>query len=556
MADNPSISTRRNSRFGMVFALLTLLIIVEVLTVFAVLASQRFATERALREYSHELLKNVIDETRENAVGFLRQAQDSVALARNVFEAGLLVIEDTSRLERYFLEQLRVVPQIDGLYFADQRGNFVFSKRGDGETGTGFLTKIINADADPDQRITFIRRDPHLAEVARWKAADDSYDPRERPWYTRAVSQNAEIWTQPYIFFTSKRPGVTVATAVWKPGTANVGVVGADIELSALSEFLKTQRVGVSGAAFIVDRDGRVIAHPLDTRLSSFEDGEELRLKQLGEFDAVTAQAGSHLKERFPDLQGLKETYYAKFDLDGRLFLSMFVPLLENDQNRWLMGVYAPEDELAQKIREGQRESIFLGVAMSALVITAAVLIGLLTLRPINRLQREAAEDPLTGLLNRRSFHSIASREIKQAKRHQRPLCALMIDIDRFKPINDQYGHAVGDEVLSAVARRISRGLSDQDLLSRYGGEEFAILFPDTTLQQGHQVAERLRKAVSSSPIKTSAGALHVTVSIGVTVLDDAVDDLAHLLNRADHGMLAAKRDGRNQVMTVERLPA
>ena len=556
MAETQSNPTRRNSRFGMVFALLTLLILVEALTVFAVLASQRYATERALREYSHELLKNVIDETRENAVGFLRQAQDSVALARNVFEAGLLVIEDSARLERYFLEQLRVVPHIDGLYFADQLGNFVFSKREKDDEGTGFLTKIIRTDANADERITFIRRDPHLAEIERWLAPDDSYDPRERPWYVRAVSKNAEIWTQPYIFFTSKRPGVTVATAVWKPGNANVGVVGADIELSALSEFLKTQRVGVSGAAFIVDRNGKVIAHPLETRLSSFEKGEELRLKQLGEFDAVTAQAGVHLTKRFPDLKELQDTYYAKFELDGRLYLSMFVPLLQNDQNRWLMGVYAPEDELAQKIREGQRESIYLGVAMSALVITAAVLLGLITLRPIKRLQREAAEDPLTGLLNRRSFHKVASRQIKQARRQRRPLCALMVDIDRFKPINDQYGHAVGDEVLSAVARRISRGLSDQDLLSRYGGEEFAILFPDTTLEQGNQVAERLRKSVSESPVKTSAGALQVTVSIGVTVLDDAVDDLAHLLNRADHGMLAAKRDGRNQVMTVERQPA
>ena len=94
MADRTPASNRWPRRYGVLFILLGLLILVEVLTVFAVLASQRFATERALREYSHELLRNVVDETRENAAGYLRQAQDAVILARNLFEAKLLPSDD------------------------------------------------------------------------------------------------------------------------------------------------------------------------------------------------------------------------------------------------------------------------------------------------------------------------------------------------------------------------------------------------------------------------------------------------------------------------------
>lgn len=551
MAVTASNAARKSRRFGIVFALLSILILVEVLTVFSVLASQRFATERALREHSHELLKNVIDETRENASGYLRRAQDSVALASNVFEAGLLAMDNPDRLERYFVEQLRVVPQIDGLYFADQLGNFVFSKRS-GEENDGFLTKIIRSDAPQPQRVAVITRDKHLVETSRAFDPDDRFDPRERPWYTRAVNEAGEIWTQPYIFFTSKRPGVTVASSIWKPGDATIGVVGADIELSALSDFLKTQRIGLSGAAFIIDRDGNVIAHPSDNRLTPFKEGDALRLKQLDQMDAVTAQASAHLARTFPDLTDLKDTHYDKFELNDRFYLSMFVPLLGQGDQRWLMGVYAPEDELALKIREGQRESIFLGVVVSLLVVTAAFLIGLTMLRPIDRLQREAAEDPLTGLLNRRSFDDMAGRRLTQAAKQGLPICALMVDIDHFKPINDQYGHAVGDEVLLAVARRINRGLSDRDLLSRYGGEEFAIVLPDTTLEQGRRIAERLRESVNSAPIKTSAGAMRVTISLGVTERDASGTNLAALLNRADQGMLAAKRDGRDQVMSVE----
>jgi diguanylate cyclase (GGDEF)-like protein len=540
----------------MVFALLIVLILVEVMTVFAVLASQRSATEQALREYSHELLKNVIDETRENAAAYLRQAQDSVALGANVFEAGLLAMDDATRVERFFLEQLRVVPQLDGLYFGDQQGNFIFTKRDDESAPEGFMTKLIAVDAAESERITVINRDRFLKEIGRERQPTDAYDPRTRPWYETALARSGEIWTQPYIFFTSQQPGLTVARGIWKTGDPSIAVVGADIELSALSEFLKTQRIGSAGAAFIIDRNGSVIAHPQDTPLATRDNGTKLRLKQLGELDPVTAQAGVHLADRFPDLDTLDRTHYDKFELDGRFYLSMFTPLLDHPENRWLIGVYAPEDELAVKIREGQRESVFLGVAASLLVITAAVLIGLVSLRPINRLQREAGEDPLTGLLNRRSFDELAERRLQQAQKRGTPVSALMVDIDRFKPINDDHGHPVGDEVLIAVARRIGRGLSERDLLARYGGEEFAIMLADTTLEQARLVAERLRTSVSETPIKTSKGKMQMTVSIWVTQYDPTLRGLSHLLERADHGMLEAKRDGRDQVNVVEGQPA
>jgi diguanylate cyclase (GGDEF)-like protein len=204
---------------------------------------------------------------------------------------------------------------------------------------------------------------------------------------------------------------------------------------------------------------------------------------------------------------------------------------------------------LAKTIRRGQRESIYLGVAMSLLSITAAVLLGILVLRPINTLQEQARQDPLTGLLNRRSFDQFSDKKIAIAIRGRHPLSALMIDVDYFKPINDEYGHAVGDEVLQIVARRINRGLSDDDLLSRYGGEEFAVLLPDAALDQAVVIAERLREQVGSSPIKTSAATLSVTVSLGVAQFDDTDESIAQLLERADRRLLIAKRRGRDCVV-------
>jgi diguanylate cyclase (GGDEF)-like protein len=415
----------------------------------------------------------------------------------------------------------------------------------------GFLSKFVRAQAPASERVTFVKRDAGLNEISRYADPDDRYDPRERPWYGSAIKARQPIWTDPYIFFTSQQPGLTVARAVRDEDDRVQGVVGADIALSALSEFLTTQKVGDTGAAFIVHSNGGVLAHPDAADLAQTGEHNKLRLRQLDELDAVSAHAGRRLMDRFPDLITLDHTYFDTFELDGRRYLSMFVPLLSHGRNRWVMGVYAPEDELAQTIREGQRKSIFLGVASSLLTITAALLFLVMIARPINALQQQAREDPLTGLLNRRSFGETAEQLLKAARRNKQVTSAIMIDIDRFKPINDQHGHAVGDEVLLIVARRIARGLSNEDLLARYGGEEFVVLLPDTGLHEGEQVAERLRELVGNSPVITSVGELKVTISLGVAEGDHGNTRLAELLDAADRGLLQAKRLGRNQVVSM-----
>ena len=537
-------------RHGLLLGLLGMLILVEAITVFVVLASQQFAADRALREYTHELLQGVVDAARENAAGYLGTAQDSVSLAAGVIEAGLLSDAQPGALERYLLEQLRVLPQIDALYYGDVDGNFVFSKRRPPQAPDGFLSKLIRTALPPAERVTLVNRDAGLAELSRRTDPADSYDPRTRPWFELAGKTSQEVWTSPYIFYTSQQPGLTVARAVRDAEGRLRGVVGADVELSVLSKFLATQRVGRSGAAFIVNRNGDVLAHPDTARLAQRVEGETLRLRQLGELDEITARAGSRLSERFPDLGTLNYAHFEDFEVDGRRYLSVFMPFLSHGESHWVMGVYAPEDELAQTLREGQRKSIYLGVTVSLLTVTAVILLGLLLLRPINRLQRQAREDPLTGLLNRRSFDEIAAKRLRAGLRGGEPVSAVMMDIDSFKPINDVHGHAVGDEVLLVVARRIRHGLADADLLARYGGEEFAAVLPGTALPEAGQAAERLRELVASEPIATSVGPLRVTISVGVAQ-SDAGEALSELLDRADRGLLEAKRGGRNRVVAL-----
>jgi diguanylate cyclase (GGDEF)-like protein/PAS domain S-box-containing protein len=164
--------------------------------------------------------------------------------------------------------------------------------------------------------------------------------------------------------------------------------------------------------------------------------------------------------------------------------------------------------------------------------------------------QRLATTDELTRVHNRRHFFTLGESELKRARRYGHPLAAIMLDVDHFKKVNDTYGHAIGDEVLCAVATRCHVTVRDVDVLGRYGGEEFAVLLPQAELTAAHRAAERLRQCVAETPIDTTCGALNLTLSLGVACLSDDTPDLIALLNRADAALYRAKAEGRNRIAT------
>lgn len=160
--------------------------------------------------------------------------------------------------------------------------------------------------------------------------------------------------------------------------------------------------------------------------------------------------------------------------------------------------------------------------------------------------QRLAVTDPLTGLLNRRGFYAQGDREVARAQRYGGQLAALMLDLDLFKEINDTHGHMVGDQVLERAAARCAHQLRKVDLLGRYGGEEFAVLLPDTAPAGALVMAERLRQAFEQ-PLDVGPGGLTVTLSVGVAMLNSSTPDLQTLLARADRALYIAKAAGRNR---------
>lgn len=163
-----------------------------------------------------------------------------------------------------------------------------------------------------------------------------------------------------------------------------------------------------------------------------------------------------------------------------------------------------------------------------------------------------AVTDALTGLHNRRYLDSHLVSLFEKAIGRSRPLSLVICDLDRFKDINDRYGHDVGDEVIREFATRMRKNVRNLDLACRYGGEEFVVVMPDTDMVLARIVAERIRQEVAAHPFLVKGGALQlpVTVSLGVATLDGPQDLPEKMLKRADVALYNAKRAGRNQVMT------
>lgn len=163
-------------------------------------------------------------------------------------------------------------------------------------------------------------------------------------------------------------------------------------------------------------------------------------------------------------------------------------------------------------------------------------------------LERMAVTDDLTGLANRRSFRQQAEAEINRCRRYGRPLCLAVLDLDQFKRINDRLGHQVGDEVLRAVAQIGRQQVRQSDLLARVGGDEMALLLPETDLEQAQALAGRLTAAICRQPLDTSAGPVSVGLSLGLASLDSLDSQhqtLDRLLQEADRRMYGAKPEYR-----------
>jgi two-component system, cell cycle response regulator len=283
---------------------------------------------------------------------------------------------------------------------------------------------------------------------------------------------------------------------------------------------LMNEADNVIEAVYLMDRAGRTppITLPAGSGLSGhiINTGKSVYIEDIEEFDEVESI-------RFGDRQDVRSILATPMILRGKVIGMLSV---QSYQAR----AYTPEDMYLLEM------------------LSAHAAIAIDNTRLFQEVQLLAITDPLTGANNRRELYELGEREFARSKRYKHTISAMMVDIDKFKKVNDTYGHTIGDQILIQLTERIRANIRDIDILGRYGGDEFAILLPETGLEAARQVAERLRSAISETPFETEAGLINVTASIGVSTFSGKMRNLETLIDNADVAVYIAKEAGRNRV--------
>ncbi|MCS6920339.1 MAG: cache domain-containing protein [Elioraea sp.] len=303
-----------------------------------------------------EALENRIET---EVAAWLGPAERAVRLMAEL-HAGETLGRDAARMGDFGAGLLSAVPQIAAVFYGNADGAFVMARREGDKT-----IAIKTIEPHPQRRVFIEVRDLGADSVRQLEAVDDGFDPRTRPWFTGAMASAGIHWTEIYVFFTDRVPGLTVSLALPARENRPAAVVGADIRLDTLSHFLSTLRVGTSGTAMILDRAGRLVAFPEADRTIR-QDGEALKPVRLDQLeDPVLTRAFDALRLEGPGRRAMA--------IGGERYISLSTPLDTLVGRDWVLMLVVPEDDLVGFVGRNSRVALAAGavVALLALILAA-----------------------------------------------------------------------------------------------------------------------------------------------------------------------------------------
>jgi diguanylate cyclase (GGDEF)-like protein len=502
------------------------------LQLFAVVVSGFSARSSAI-DVARDAIGRVGDTTIESILRYLAPAEQSADVTAQLLSADLL--DTTSpNLERYLYTQLAVMPQMTGAFVGFPDGAFVFVTREPG----GFRSKRITVSGT--RRVVETHYDQWFIANESALLPSDTYDPRQRPWYSLAAPSSNIEWTDPYVFFSSGHPGVTAAKAVQVDGQT-LAVVGVDVELTGLAAFLDDLPIAASGEAFVVSGNSVVAAPSSYTAQTGLDDNGELRMLTLDELSvpALGETADGEVR-RLSTPTGPELVLHRSFPDDQSL--------------RWGVVVRAAESDFTSIVRKQQRTTVLILLGGAAFLGASFFVLRRVT-RPIVELHDRAVTDELTGLANRRSLADLGEQMVTAAHRDGRLLSVVIIDLDDFKRLNDQFGHLAGDQALKAVAASLHAATSENDLVARFGGDEFVVLQRVTHLHDATNKARAMLADVTRQIHEALPTAGPVAASAGMTISDGSRRPFEVLLQEADDALMSSKGlDGKGDLSIARRL--
>ncbi|WP_206455580.1 cache domain-containing protein [Aurantimonas marina] len=361
----------------------------QVAALLAVLALTYFASQNVLLSYAEQLTERVAQDTTTFTENFLDPADDAAELSQRLAERAVVSTDNPAILTRYFYEVLRSRADFAGIFYGAADGSFIYVNRDDTVDGAAFRTKLI--DTEPTRSVRLEYFDAEFSPVTRREDDADPYDPRTRPWYVKALERRTVIWTEPYIFFSSRRPGITVATPVFDEESENIrGAVGIDIEIGALSQFLDGLEVGENGSAAIVSQSGDVIAHREASAVLALDGEGGQRFAKVAEIgDPALVQAVFSLPGGLESVTP-GETRLTRFQALGESWRGA-VRRLAGSRTPWVVVTYLPESDILGPLQRVRNIGLVVVAIVAVMTAIFSALLARALTKPIKALAAQAS---------------------------------------------------------------------------------------------------------------------------------------------------------------------
>ena len=552
--------------------LITVLLSVQLFTVVTlVVAMQRDAT-MALQDAAASALGRFADRVDERTRHYLDAAEGVLSVGERLVRAGILDAGDDEALMRYFAAELQSHPWLYGMTLGREDGRFTHV----GRVASG-LRSIVAEFSDDGRHFVHVVQEGDEPSHVRW-IGEGGFDPRERPWYRRASEGDGIVWSDPFSFPGTTVPGVSVSLALERlpaSGTGDTasGVLAVGIDLRVLSSLVSAVPGAGHGSAVLMDAGRQVVAYSETSRLDeAIVEGHMPALSSLGDrpLEYLLRQLGSR---GVPVWEGSGRAEIVT--VDDRRHLALVRPFDTAPDSRqddsadtrghWLLVAQVPFESYAAGI--GERFASRLSAIVTMLVLSALVAIAAVIrfTRPVYRIHRDATRDGLTGACNRAEFERRASdlagkpgcapggdlvRELLRGGQRRRSSVLVAFDLDGFKGINDDVGHAAGDAVLRTFVERLNRHLRTGEVVGRLGGDEFAVALavdPASSEVDTAERVERLRRAAVSEPVPFEDRSLRFGATAGFA-RRDADESVARTLARADRALVAGKAVAKGRI--------
>ena len=334
-------------------------VVIMLAALLAIVAYSYFSNRREALALSNEVLGAIERRIAGELEAFLKPIEDTVQLTATFLNNSSFDIKDRDQLEPLAFGILNNLSQITNFIVADTQGNFLMVAR---QPDKSLHTKIIER-ATGSARTTWIRRDPAGNMLEEETSVDDSYDPRNRPWFKGAVNRQEPYWTDFYIFYTSQTHGITISLPVMSKNDERLGVIGLDIELKAVSAFLETLKIGENGEAIIVDEEGYIVAHPEIDKMVKKEGNvfKPIRVEELG--DTILNRAFSRFR--------IEGHGHRDLVVDNRRYLSSAFLMPQKTGLDLSVFIFVPEEDFVGFVARNNRNILLMSVGI---IILAAIL--------------------------------------------------------------------------------------------------------------------------------------------------------------------------------------